>query len=193
MPSRGAGCGGQARGDGGQLDQPAPPPGPKDRSLRDLRRARRPGARLSHLAGRQRRQHHGVLDGLPRVSRRRQGRPSTEDDGLPGRRRRAHRSRQADAQARDLGHRDPHRQSGELEAGRGGARRVARCDRGGDRSRDHRRLQAARCHRGRVRRAGLCRVDRGPHQARPPRSASRRARWWSARSPAMASKTRTML
>ena len=48
----------------GQLGQPGPDPGAEDRRVRDRRRARR-RARRALPAGRQRRQHHRLLDGLP--------------------------------------------------------------------------------------------------------------------------------
>ena len=50
----------------GQLRQPVPHRGPEDRRLRDRRRPRR-RPRRPLPAGRQRRQHHGVLEGLHRV------------------------------------------------------------------------------------------------------------------------------
>ena len=52
----------------GQLGQPVPHRGPEDGGLRD-RRHPRPGARHALPAGRQRGQHHGVLEGLPGVRR----------------------------------------------------------------------------------------------------------------------------
>ena len=54
------------RGHGRELDQPVPDRGPEDRGVRDRRRARRRARRALH-PGRQRRQHHRVLAGLPRV------------------------------------------------------------------------------------------------------------------------------
>ena len=69
--------------------------GAEDRRVRDRRRARR-RPRHPLPAGRQRRQHHRVLDGLPRVrTTAGAGRPRTPADvRLPGRRRRADRHRQ---------------------------------------------------------------------------------------------------
>ena len=52
-------------GRAGQLGQPGPAPGPEDRGLRDRRLPRR-RPRRPPAAGRQRRQHRGVLDGLRR-------------------------------------------------------------------------------------------------------------------------------
>ena len=65
--ARGAGRG--LPGRAGQLGQPGPARGPEDRGLRDRRLPRR-RPRRPPAAGRQRRQHRGVLDGLPRVRRR---------------------------------------------------------------------------------------------------------------------------
>ena len=53
-------------GRAGQLGQPGPHRGPEDRGVRGRRRARR-RPRHPLPAGRQRRQHHGLLAGLPRV------------------------------------------------------------------------------------------------------------------------------
>ena len=86
-------AGAQARralpGRAGQLGQPGPDRGAEDRRVRDRRRARRrPGHPLP--AGRQRRQHHRVLEGLPRVRRRRAGHPRARGCGAsrpPARRR----------------------------------------------------------------------------------------------------------
>src|SRR5437899_152048 len=65
-------------GQPGQLGQPVPDRGPEDGRLRDRRRpGRRPRRALP--AGRQRRQHHGVLAGVRRVRRR-----PPADAGLPG-------------------------------------------------------------------------------------------------------------
>ena len=56
----------------GQQRQPLPHRGPEDGGLRDRRRPRRcPGH--PRPPGRQRRQHHGLLEGLRRVRRRRSG------------------------------------------------------------------------------------------------------------------------
>ena len=56
---------------------------PENRRFRDLRSAWR-RARLSFPAGRQCRQYHCVLAGLPRIQRRRVCRPLAADDGLSG-------------------------------------------------------------------------------------------------------------
>ena len=66
--------------------------GPEDRGVRDLRRAR-PRPRRALHPGRQRRQHHRLLDGLPGVRRRRRRRRDAADVRLPGRRRGADRHR----------------------------------------------------------------------------------------------------
>ena len=105
------------RRDGRELDQPVPHRGPEDGRVRDLRRARRRARRALH-PGRQRRQHHRVLEGLRRVRRRR-----TRDEATaharagrpPGRG--AARARRAGAAPRDDRHRDPDREPGELGAG----------------------------------------------------------------------------
>ena len=69
----------------GQLGQPDPDRRPGQRRLRDLRRARpRPGRALP--AGRQRRQHHRLLGGLPRLPGRRADHRRAADVRLPGRR-----------------------------------------------------------------------------------------------------------
>ncbi len=57
-------------GEPGQQRQPVPHRGPEDGVVRDRRRARR-RPRRPLPAGRQRRQHHRLLAGLPRVRRRR--------------------------------------------------------------------------------------------------------------------------
>ena len=73
--------------------------GQKTAVLRDRRRARRrPGHPLP--AGRQRRQHHRLLAGLPRVRRRRHRHPHAADVRLPGRRRRADRDRRRSSSTR---------------------------------------------------------------------------------------------
>ena len=70
--------------------------------------------------GRQRGQHHRLLEGLSR------GRARAADARLPGRRRRAARPRRAGREARDDRQRDPHRQPGALGGGDGRGDRVAR-------------------------------------------------------------------
>ena len=95
-----------------QLDQPVPDRGPEDGRVRGLRRARR-GARRARDPGRQRRQHHGLVEGLLRV---RPGPPAPVR--LPGRGRRADRARPAGRAARDRRVGDPDRQPGALAARR---------------------------------------------------------------------------
>ena len=64
LPGAGPQDRGRAPGDrAGQLGQPGPDRGPEDRGVRDLRRAG-PRARRALPAGRQRGQHHRVLEGL---------------------------------------------------------------------------------------------------------------------------------
>ena len=53
-------------GRAGQLDQPVPDRGPEDGGVRGLRRARA-RARRARDPGRQRRQHHGLVEGFLRV------------------------------------------------------------------------------------------------------------------------------
>ena len=67
-------------GRAGQLGQPVPHRGPEDRGVRGRRRARR-RARRPLPAGRQRRQHHRLLEGLPRVRRRRRPPAATHRRG----------------------------------------------------------------------------------------------------------------
>ena len=67
-------------GEPGQLRQPVPHRGPEDGGLRDRRRARR-RARHPLPPGRQRRQHHRLLEGLPRVRRRRHSPPARRGCG----------------------------------------------------------------------------------------------------------------
>ena len=67
-------------GRAGQLGQPVPDRGAEDRRLRDRRPARR-RARHPLPPGRQRRQHHRLLEGLPRVRRRRHGVPHARGCG----------------------------------------------------------------------------------------------------------------
>ena len=75
-------------GRAGQLGQPGPPRGAEDRGVRDRRLPRR-RPRLPPAAGRQRRQHLGLLAGLHAVRRPRPGHPHPGDARLPGRGRRA--------------------------------------------------------------------------------------------------------
>ena len=142
-----------------QLDQPVPHRGAEDRVVRDRRGARR-RARRALPPGRQRRQHHRVLEGLRRVRDARSRDPPAADARLAGPGRRAARARRAGAAPRDDRHRDPHRQPRELGRRDRGPRRVGRRDRHGERRRDPRRVPAARRDRGRVRRAGVGGVGR---------------------------------
>ena len=79
--------------------QPGPHRGAEDRGVRDRRRARR-RARRACAAGRQRRQHHRVLEGLHRVPPRRPDRPAAAHAGHAGRRRRPAGARRAGEGAR---------------------------------------------------------------------------------------------
>ena len=93
----------------------------------------RPRARCAGAAGRQRRQHHGLLARVPPLRGRGTRREPAADARLPGRGRRADRARRAGGVTRDGRHRDPDRQSG-VVGGRGrGAGRVGRPDRSGHR------------------------------------------------------------
>ena len=140
---------------------PRPHRGPEDGGVRDLRRAR-PRARLPPPAGRQRRQHHRLLAGLPRVPR---GRASS--------RRRPRMMGFEAAGAAPIVHgrvvEEPRTIATAIRIGNPaswdgadrGARRVGRRHRG-DRRRGHpRRLPAARAHRGRLRRARVGHQPRG--------------------------------
>ena len=76
----------------GQLGEPGPAGGPEDRGLRDRRGPRR-RPRRALPAGRERRQHHRLLAGLPRVRRGRARHPHAPDVRLPGQRSGADRAR----------------------------------------------------------------------------------------------------
>ena len=93
----------------GQLGQPGAPPGPEDGVVRDLRLPRR-RPRLPPAARRQRRQHRGLLDGLPAVRRTRPLLQAARDARLPGRGCGAAGDRRAVPRPGDQGHRDPRRQ-----------------------------------------------------------------------------------
>ena len=136
------------RGHGRELDQPVPHRGPEDRGVRDRRRARRRARRPLH-PGRQRRQHHRVLAGLPRVRAARPLGPHAAHARLAGAGRGAARARRAGAAPGDDRHRDPHRQPGELGRRDRRPRRVRRRDRRGERRRDPRpRTASSRRPRG---------------------------------------------
>ena len=92
LPDHGQGAVVVLPGRAGELGQPGPPRGPEDRRLRDRRLPRR-RPRLPPAAGRQRRQHRGVLARLHAVRRARPRHEATGDARLPGRRRRAPRLR----------------------------------------------------------------------------------------------------
>ena len=92
----------------------------------------RSAARRPLHPGRQRGQHHRLLEGLPR------GRRRAADVRLPGRGRGAARPRRPRRAARDHRQRDPHRQPGAVGGGDGGGDRVARRHRGRQRPRDPR-------------------------------------------------------
>ena len=89
--------------------------------------------------GRQRRQHHGLLAGLPAVQGDRALHQAAPDARLPGRRRRADRARPPGGESRDDRHGHPDRQSGQLVLGHGGGQRVGRLHHRGDRRGDPRR------------------------------------------------------
>ena len=73
--------------------------------------------RRARAAGRQRRQHHRVLEGLHRVPPRRPVRPAAAHAGYPGRGRRAAGARRAGQRPRDHRHRDPDRLARVVDVG----------------------------------------------------------------------------
>ena len=77
-------------------------------------------------AGRQRRQHHRVLEGLHRVPPRRPVRPAAADAGHPGRGRGTAGARRAGQEPRDDRHRDPDRCARVVDVGRRGPAAVER-------------------------------------------------------------------
>ena len=173
-----------------QLDQPGPARGSADGRVGGRRRPR-PRAGCAGAAGRQRRQHHGLLARVPPLRGRGTGREPAADARLPGRRRGADRARGAGRVAGDGRHRDPDRQPGVM-GGRGrGAGRVGRADRGGHRRRDPRGAADGRSARRGLLRAGLGGGRRRRAAARRPRAASVRRRRSSASSPATGSRIRT--
>ena len=141
---------------------------------------------LHYPAGRQRRQHHRVLEGLPGVLRRRRHRLAAADVRLPGRRRRAAGARPPRTAPGHHRHRHPDRGAGVLDRRHRRQGRLGRADRHGHRRADPGRLPAARLHRGGLRRAGLRRLGR--RDCWPPRRTAgcRPVRSWSAPSPATA-------
>ena len=126
------------------------------------------------IPGRQRGQHHGVLEGLCRVRRGRRRRLHAAHVRLPGRGCRADRQRRAGEVAGDDRDRDPDRQPRLLGSRRAGARRVRRSHRRGDRQADPRGVPAVRSQRGGVRRAGVGGERRRAAADRGGRSAARR-------------------
>ena len=123
--------------------------GQKTAVVRDRRRARR-GARRALHPGRQRRQHHRLLEGLQGGRRRAPRMLGFQAAGaaplVHGERRR---------ESGDGRERDPHRQPGALGGGDGRDDALARRGPRGHRRRDPRRLPLARRARGRLLRAGL--------------------------------------
>ena len=173
-----------------QLGQPVPDAGPEDRRLRDLRRARARARRPLH-PGRQRRQHHRLLDGLPGVRggrRRATRRPRMFGFQAAGAAPIVHRARRSPrpttiATAIRIG--NPASWTS-AEQARDESRRA---DRRRHRPADPAGLPARRPQRGRLRRARLGRQRRRPARDRRRRPAGRRARPSCARSPATASRT----
>ena len=131
LPDAGPRPGRTLTGDAGQQRQSGPDRGPEDRVLRDLRRARRrPGHPLP--AGRQRRQHHGVLEGL-------QGVRAAAGHAMLGFQAAGAAPivrRSGGGEADDDRHGDPHRQSGLLGVRARRPRRERRGHRSGQRPAD---------------------------------------------------------
>jgi hypothetical protein len=121
----------------GQLGQPAPHRGAEDRRLRDRRRAGRRARRPLH-PGRQRREHLGLLAGLPAVQGGRSVHQAAPHARLPGRRCGADRAGPPGGESRDDRHRHPDRQPGQLVLGHGGRQRVRRLHHRGHRRGDPR-------------------------------------------------------
>ena len=134
----------------GQLGQPDAHRGPEDRGVRDRRRAGRRAGR-PRPAGRQRGQHHRVLEGLHRISRRRRDRQAAAHAGHPGGRRGALGARRTGEPSRDHRHRDPHRLTGVVGVCRRGAAAVQGTVPGRHRRRDPGRISPGGRHRGRLR------------------------------------------
>ena len=164
-----------------QLDQPVPHRRPEDRGVRDLRRARR-GARRALHPGRQRGQHHRVLEGLRRVrARRRRRRSAPRMLGWQA----------AGSAPLVLGEPVPHPETiatairignpASWDARDRGPRRVGRRDRLGHRRPDPRRLPAAGLARRRVRRARVGGVGRRAAPGARLKVCSSATRSWCAR------------
>ena len=96
-----------------------------------------------------------------------------EHGRLAGGRRRAHRHREGRGGPAERRLGDPHRQPGQLAAGRSRARRVRRRDQRRLRRRDPRGVPAARAGRGDLLRARLCRLRRRPASSTPQRRGGR--------------------
>ena len=180
----------QLPGRAGQLRQPVPHRGPEDGRVRDRRRARRrprhPRACRSATPATSPRTGRATASTPPTASRPRRPRmwgfqaagAAPIVDGAPV------------AQPADHRHRDPHRQPGVVEAGRGGARRVRRPDRHGHRPRRSSRPTGCSPRR-RACSSSRRRPPRSPVCCRRTQPAcSTRARPSSAPSPATASRTR---
>ncbi|CAA9509499.1 MAG: Threonine synthase, partial [uncultured Solirubrobacteraceae bacterium] len=152
----------------GQLGQRIPPGGAEDRRLRAARGARRPRCALH--PGRQRGEHHRLLEGL-RGERR-----QAADARHAGIGRSSAGSRRARRAPRDGGQRDPHRQSGALGGGDRRHAGVPRVHPRGLRRGDRRRLPLPGRQRGRLLRAGLGGQRRRSAQIRPRRGDQGRMR-----------------
>ncbi len=114
--------------------------------------------------------------GYPGVREGQAGLENPADVGFPGRGRRADRARRDRREARHRGHRDPGRQPGVVDAGRGRAGRVGRPDRGRHRRADPLRPARTRRPGRRLRRARLGRRCRRAARTRRPPGGSTAAR-----------------
>ena len=165
--------------------------GPEDRCVRDLRSAWR-CADPSFSAGRQRRQHHRLLGRIQANTKARAVESLAEDDGVSGGGVGPDRASAIRSTIRIPSR--PRSRSAIRRAGsrrRGRARRIGRHHRHGHRRRDSRRVPAD-CGTWNFRRAGLGGFGGGRAQVRRDRRTAGRARWWSARSPAMDSRIPTL-
>ena len=164
-----------------ELGEPGPHRGPEDGRVRDLRRARR-RARHALPPGRQRRQHHRVLEGLHRVHRDGR-RPAAAHARVAGG------GRGADRAGEPVPHPETIATAIRIGNPRRGRRPIEARERvGRPHRRGHRReiLDAYRlvARRGGVRRARVGRVGRRPAPGASRTAGSARARRWCARSPA---------